>query len=165
MLRNDGLHVREETSIDRIKSTVDGATLDVVAMGRTIKSGKREDLVMSLRAQNPDIKVVDGLAPIVPLVVAQVREALVPAGPGGRIVADAAYEEANNRVVLITNRRADVGVTLHRLDSLHRAHEVPVYVGPLGRGTHNLPLFRPFGRGERFIVVDADAETTTRALS
>src|SRR5690606_22823795 len=37
-----GLHVREETDVERARTQIDGATVDVVAVGRAIKPGQRE---------------------------------------------------------------------------------------------------------------------------
>jgi hypothetical protein len=162
-LRNDGYQVHEETDIEKVKSTYDGANLDVLAVGRAVRQAKREDLVTALRMQKPTLTVVDGFAPMVPILVAQVREAL--SVKGTPIVGDAGFEDANNRVVLVINQHADVSITLYRLDPLHRVQEVPVYVGPLERGTHNLPLLKPLShRGERFLVVKANDQTAARVL-
>lgn len=162
LLGNAGLQVHIETDIETVKSTYDGANLDLLAVGRAIRRAKREDLVTALRLQKPTLKVVDGFAPIVPILVAQVHEALLDDIP---VVGDAAFEDANNRVVLVINRHADVSVTLYRLDPLHRAHEVPVYVGPLDRGTHNLPLLKQLSsRGERFLVVKSEEQSAARVL-
>lgn len=162
-LRADGLLVHEETDIEKVKSTYDGFSLDILVLGRSVRQAKREDLVATLRVQNPKLSVVYGYAPIVPIFVAQVREAV--SVTGAPIVGDAAFENANNRVVLVMNQQADVSVTLYHLDTWQRTHEVPVYVGPLNRGTHNLPLFKPLSRrGERFLVVKADHQTAARAL-
>lgn len=162
-LRAAGLHVREETDIDLATKTVDGTSVDVVAVSRAFRNAKREELVVRIRSQNPQVRVVDGLAPLTPVVVAQVLEAALDEG-SGKIVGDAAFEDANNRLVLVMNQHANVGLTLHRLDGWHRAHEVPVYDGPLDRGIHNLPLFKKFGGGERFLVAHADGHATARPL-
>ena len=60
-----GLHVREETDIDRARSQIDGATVDVVAVGRAIKPSQRDELYRALRAKNPRLHLVQGLAPII----------------------------------------------------------------------------------------------------
>ncbi len=164
-LRIAGLLVREETHADRAEVSVDGAPADVVVLGRAVSGGRRGRLIERLREANPRLKVVDGMAPVTAVLVAQVHEALTAPSRDARLVADAAFEPASNRVVLMLRRPARIGVTLHRLDPLYRAHVTPVFSGPLDRGRQHLPLARRVGRGERFLVVEADAEVTVHAVA
>ncbi len=163
-LRNEGLQVREETDVDRVRTHVDGSTVDVLALGRALTGARRESLVAALRAKNPALRVVDGLAPITPLLVAQVQEALTSPGIESRIVAAAGVEVADRTVAVSLRRRADVTVVYHRLDALYRAHEQLLHSGPLERGRHWFPVKGSVTRGERFVVVRADGQTTVHQL-
>lgn len=159
-----GLHVREETDADRARMQVNGATVDVLAVGRAIRASQREALIGTLRAQNPRLRVVEGLAPITPLLVAQIEEALTSPGRDVQVVGNAALETVNRRVVVTLRRPAEVAVDLYRLDLLYRAHEMQVYRGPLERGRNFLPLKGRFHRGERYIVVRAGGETSVHPV-
>ena len=163
-LRAEGLNVREETDFHRVRTHVDGSTVDVLALGRAVTGARREGLVAALRARNPAIRVVDGLAPITPLLVAQVQEALTTPGVDSRIVAAAGVEIADRSVAISLRRPADVTVVYHRLDALYRAHEQQLHSGPLGRGTHWFPVKGTVTRGERFLVVRADGQTSVHQL-
>jgi DNA-binding response OmpR family regulator len=155
-----GLHVREETDVERARTQIDGATVDVVAVGRAIKPAQRDRLVQALRAKNPRIRVVQGLAPVTPLLVAQVEEALTSPGRDAGIVGTAAFETVNTRVVIVLRRAAETTVDLHRLDMLYRAYEQRIHSGPLERGRNFLPVSRRFHRGERYLVVRAAGQTS-----
>ncbi|PSL03227.1 hypothetical protein CLV30_108139 [Haloactinopolyspora alba] len=163
-LRAVGMVVREETDVDRATTGIDGASVDVLALGRTFTGSKRDRIVTALRAQNPRLKVVEGLAPIPELMVAQVREAVGTPDRDNRIVGAAAYERGDNSIVLILRRAANLDVTLYRLDPMYRVHRLEAFTGPLGPGKQRLPLGRRVGRGERFLVVQADQETTVHPL-
>lgn len=163
-LRAAGMVVREETDVDRATSVVDGTSIDILALGRTFSGTKRQRIVAALRAQNPRLKVVEGLAPIPELVVAQVREAVNTPNRDTRIVGAAAYERGDNSIVLILRRAAHVDVTLYRLDPMYRVHRLDAFTGSLSNGRQRLPLGRRVGRGERFLVVQADHETTVHTL-
>lgn len=163
-LRQVGMVVREETDVERIRSDVNGATIDILALGRTFGASKRDLIVSSLRAQNPTLRVVEGLAPIPMLMAAQVQEVITAPNRDTRIVGAAAYERGGNSIVLILRRRARAHVTLFRLDPLYRVHEADVFTGSLDRGRQVLPLGRRVGRGERFLAVEADGETTVHHL-
>ena len=162
-LRAEGLLVSEETDFDRVR-TIDGSSIDVLALGRAVTGARREGLVAALRARNPGLRVVDGLAPITPLLVAQVQEALTTPGVDSRIVAAAGVEIADRSVAISLRRPADVTVVYHRLDALYRAHEQQLHSGPLGRGNHWFPVKGTVTRGERFLVVRADGQTTVHQL-
>jgi hypothetical protein len=154
-----GLYVREETDVERAAS-LDASAYDVVAVGRAVTGSKRTDLIRRLRATNPRIKVVEGLAPITGLLVAQVEEALTSPGPDASVVGKASLETINERVVLTLRRACETSVVLHRLDMMYRAHETRVHDGPLMRGKNFLPVRGRISRGERFLVVRANGETT-----
>jgi hypothetical protein len=160
-----GLQVREETDLDRVRTQVDGSTIDVLAIGRAITGAKRDELVRGLRSSNPRLRVVEGLAPITPLLVAQVEEALTSPGRDASIVGNAALETVNSRVVVTLRRAADTEVILHRLDMLYRAHEHQVHQGPLVRGRNFLPVGGRIHRGERFLVVRAGGQTSVHPVT
>ncbi len=168
-LRNEGMHVREDTDFEHARTHVDGSTIDVLALGRAVTGARREGLVSSLKAKNPSLKVVDGLAPITPLLVAQIQEAVTDPGEAARVVSGAGILPGDDRVVLTLRRPATVAIVLHRLDALYRAHEQRIYDGPLGRGRHTFPTraktrAKPT-RGERFLVVRADGQTTVHPVA
>lgn len=154
-----GLHVREETDLEQA-AALDGSNFEVMAVGRAITGTKRTELVSRLRAVNPRIKVVEGLAPIAPVLVAQVEEALTSPGRDASVVGNASLETVNSRVVVTLRRACEAQVVLHRLDMFYRAHETEVHSGPLVRGKNFLPVGGRITHGERFLVVRAKGETT-----
>ncbi|HEY9376802.1 MAG TPA: hypothetical protein VIQ02_06880 [Jiangellaceae bacterium] len=164
-LRAEGLHVRQESELDRVATRVDGSTVDVVALGRAVTGARREAIVNALRARNPALRVVDGLAPITPLLVAQIQEALTAPPGESRIVASAAVDSGDRGVLLTLRRAANVTVDLHRLDALYRAHREHVHDGPLDRGRHVLHTKGRAIHGEQFLVVRADEQVTVHPLA
>ena len=163
-LRQEGLTVRQETDLDGVRTGFDGSTVDVVALGRAVTGAKRDAIVEALRAKNPALRVVDGLAPITPLLVAQVQEALTAPSQEARIVSAAWLDPADRGVLLTLRRPANVTVDLHRLDALYRAHQERVHEGKLGRGRHIFPTKGRKTYGERFLVIRADAQTTVHPV-
>ncbi|HEX2362644.1 MAG TPA: hypothetical protein VHI11_11265 [Jiangellaceae bacterium] len=163
-LRREGLHVRQETE-DRAGSLVGGDTVDVVALGRAVTGNRRDTIVRELRARNPSLRVVDGLAPITPLLVAQIQEALTVPSREPPIIISAGVDPSDRSVLLRLRRQANVTVDLYRLDLLYRAHEEHVHSGPLNRGSHVLPTKGRVTAGERFVVVRADDQTTVHPVA
>jgi hypothetical protein len=159
-----GLHVREETDIDRARSQIDGATVDVLAVGRAIRPAQRDELYRALRTKNRRLQLVQGLAPIIPLLVAQIEEALTTPSRDARVVGGAQLEIPNRRIVVTMRRAAEASVVMHRLDMLYRAHEMEVHRGPLVRGRNYLPVRGRYQHGERYIVVRAAGETSVHPV-
>ena len=164
-LRHEGMTVKQETELDEVDRRVDASTIDVVALGRGVRGSRREAIVKALRARNPSLRVVDGLAPITPLLVAQIEEALSTPVGESRIVSSASIEPGDRRISLRLRRPANVTVDLHRLDPLYRAHRERVHDGPLSPGRHILPTKGRVTAGERFIVVHADRQTTVHTVA
>jgi hypothetical protein len=67
-------------------------------------------------------------------------------------------------VVITLRRPATVSIVLHRLDTLYRAHEQRIHDGPLDRGRHTFSTRSKSTRGERFLVVRADDQTSVHAI-
>ncbi|MBD0292173.1 MAG: hypothetical protein ICV70_01190 [Jiangellaceae bacterium] len=164
-LSRHGLHVRQETDVEQACTELDGSKYDVLALGRGVVGTKRDSLISALRARNPSLRVVDGLAPITALQEAQVQEALGPPAGWDRIVASAWLDPGDERVVLSLRRPADVTVELFRLDLLYRAHEQRLHSGRLDAGRHVLPKRVRFRRAERFLVVRADGQTSVHPIN
>lgn len=156
--------MREETDINRARSQIDGATVDVLAVGRTIKPAHRDELFRTLRAKNPKLRLVEGMAPITPLIVAQIEEALTTPSRDARAVGSAYLEIPNRRIVVTMRIAAESVVVMHRLDMLYRAHEMNVHHGPLARGRNYLPVRGKYQRGERYIVVRAAGQTSVHPV-
>lgn len=154
-----GLYVHEETDVAQA-AALDGSNYEVLAVGRAISGSKRTELISRLRALNPRLKVVEGLAPITPVLVAQVEEALTSPGRDASVVGSVSLETVNSRVVITLRRACETQVVLHRLDMFYRAHEIEVHRGPLVRGKNYLPVDGRITHGERFLVVRAKGETT-----
>jgi hypothetical protein len=164
-LRREGMTVRQETELDQVARHVDASAVDVVALGRAVPGARREAIITALRARNPSLRVVDGLAPITALLVAQVQEALNTPEGVSRIVSSAGIEPDHRRVSVTLRRAADVTVDVHRLDPFYRAHKERVHDGRLNPGRHVLRMKRRRTAGERFLVVRADRQTTVHPVA
>lgn len=129
-----------------------------VAFGRAVPPADRERMTEALRAANPDLTVVDGLAPITPLLVAQIEEALDRRPLGQHRVAE--WEVTDGRLRVELRHRAYLNVTAHTLSRLHRAgtRELLDESRPAGSTWVDLPPGMGRDRSARaaFLVVRAD---------
>ncbi|MEV7284662.1 oxidoreductase [Streptomyces sp. NPDC093252] len=129
-----------------------------VAFGRAVGERERAAVREAFTRAGAEVAYVDGLAPIIPLLVAQIEHALDP-GPAERrrlTRLTAAHGEAGIEVT----SSCRVQVTAYRLDRLYRTHTHQVFDGVLEPGLHRIPLDARAVKGEAFVV----ARTTGSVL-
>ncbi len=131
----------------------------VVFFGRTIRQDERDAVRDAFARARSDAVFITGLAPIVPLLVAQVEQALDRTPPDRRRLVRLAARGGEALVEVASECR--VRLAAHRLDRLSRPHTLDVYDAPLPPGVHRLPLPPKAARGESFLV----ARTTDTVLT
>ncbi|MER6072806.1 oxidoreductase [Streptomyces sp. NPDC001817] len=121
-----------------------------VAFGRAVGEEERAAVVEALERAGVDIARVDGLAPIVPLLVAQIEQALDRSPlPQRRLVGLTA---AGSSAAVEVTSACRVRITAYRLDRLHRTHTREVFDGVLEPGRHRVPLDPRAVKGEAYLV-------------
>jgi hypothetical protein len=133
-------------------------TYGAVAFGRAVDEAQRTAVRRQFEDAGVDVAYVDGLAPIIPLLVAQIEAAL-----------DTSPEERRRLTRLDADRGAAglrvtstcrVRLTAYRLDRLYRTHTLDLFDDVLAPGEHRIPLDGRATKGESFLV----ARTTGSVL-
>jgi hypothetical protein len=121
-----------------------------VAFGRAVGEAERAAVLEAFERAGAEVARVDGLAPIVPVLVAQIEHAL-DRGPLARrrLTGFAAADGCADVEVTSACR---VRITAYRLDRLHRTHTREVFDGVLEPGRRRLPLDPRAVRGEAYLV-------------
>jgi hypothetical protein len=86
---------------------------DAVAFGRAVSEADRTRMKSAFKAVNPSVVLVDGLAPITPLLVAQFEQALAERGAADRHIGD--VTASRNRLDFQLRTAAHVRVLTYRL--------------------------------------------------
>ncbi|MER5181139.1 oxidoreductase [Streptomyces sp. NPDC002896] len=133
-------------------------TYGAVAFGRAVSEEQRAVVRDAFERAGVDVSYVDGLAPIIPLLVAQIEHAL-DRGPVEqrrltRLVA------ADGEAGVEVSSTCRVRLTAYRLDRLYRTHTHEVFDDILEAGKHRIALDAKATKGESFIV----ARTTDSVL-
>jgi hypothetical protein len=127
-----------------------------VAFGRAVGEADRARMRDAFRAANADVRFVDGLAPITPLLVAQFEQALDRRPEEERRLHSITVSEG--RIEFELRAEADVRVTGYRLTRLYRTRTEVLLDERLQPGTHTVELGRLARVKEAFAVVRADDE-------
>lgn len=121
-----------------------------VAFGRAIGEPERAAVREAFERAGVEVAFVDGLAPIIPLLVAQIEHALDRSPLGQRRLTELVAAEGEADVEVTSPCR--VQVTAYRLDRLYRTHTHEVFDGILQPGRHRILLDRKAVKGESFVV-------------
>ncbi|CAM5455410.1 Oxidoreductase OS=Streptomyces tendae OX=1932 GN=GUR47_02535 PE=4 SV=1 [Streptomyces tendae] len=138
-------------------------TYGAVAFGRAVTEDQRIRVRRALADAGADVTHVDGLAPIVPVLVAQIEHAL-ERGPAerrrlSRLTADGAAAD-----VEVTSP-CRVRLTAYRLDRIHRTHVHEVHDGVLEPGGHRVALDAGAVKGEAYVVARTPGSVLVTAVT
>ncbi|MCX4585291.1 oxidoreductase [Streptomyces sp. NBC_01481] len=121
-----------------------------VAFGRAVGEPERAAVRAAFEAAGADMAYVDGLAPIIPLLVAQIEHALDRSPPERRRLISLTASAGVAQVEVTSTCR--VQLVAYRLDRLYRTHTREVFDGVLDPGEHRIPVDGRAVRGRSFLV-------------
>ncbi|RVU29161.1 oxidoreductase [Streptomyces antnestii] len=133
-------------------------TYGAVAFGRAVGDADRAAVRTQFERAGAETAYVDGLAPIIPLLVARTESALDRRDTRQRRLTG--LVAADGEAGLDVTSTCRVRLTAYRLDRLHRSHAQDVLDAVLEPGRHRIPLDPKAIRGESFVV----ARTTGSVL-
>ncbi|MFD3496820.1 oxidoreductase [Streptomyces sp. NPDC058676] len=133
-----------------------------VAFGRAITEEERGAVRQSFERAGVDVTYVDGLAPIVPLLVAQIEHALDPSPVERRRLTRLVAADGEAGVEVTSPCR--VRLTAYRLDRLYRTHTHELFDGILEPGRHRIALDARAVRGESFVVARTSGSVLVEAM-
>lgn len=133
-------------------------TYGAVAFGRAVPAATREGVRAAFEGAGLQVAYVDSLAPIVPLLVAQIEHALDDSPLERRRLTRLAAADGAADVEITSTCR--VQLIAHRLDRLSRTQIHEVFDGVLEPGEHRIALDAKATKGESFVV----ARTTDSVL-
>ncbi|GGK87411.1 oxidoreductase [Streptomyces flaveus] len=137
-------------------------TYGAVAFGRDVSEQERAAVRQSFERAGVDVSYVDGLAPIVPLLVAQIEHALDRSPREQRRLTRLVAADGAAGVEVTSPCR--VQLTAYRLDRLYRTHAYEVFDGVLEAGEHRLALDAKATKGESFIVARTSGGVLVEAM-
>ncbi|MFF5012789.1 oxidoreductase [Streptomyces sp. NPDC001165] len=121
-----------------------------VAFGRAVGEAERAAVREAFERAGVEVAYVSGLAPIIPLLVAQIEHALDRSPLAQRRLTGLVAADGEAAVDVTSPCR--VRVTAYRLDRLYRTHTQEVFDGVLEPGRHRIPLDPKAVKGEAFVV-------------
>ncbi|WP_320780634.1 oxidoreductase [Streptomyces sp. CRN 30] len=137
-------------------------TYGAVAFGQTVDPEERDSVRRSFEHAGADVAYVDGLAPIVPLLVAQIEHALDRRPPERRRLVRLVV--AGGEAGLEVTSTCRVRLTAYRLDRLSRARTHEIFDGTLPAGRHRIALDAKVSAGASFLVARSSGSVLVEAV-
>ncbi|MBT2417838.1 oxidoreductase [Streptomyces sp. ISL-22] len=134
-----------------------------VAFGRAIREERRAAVRRAFADAGVDVAYVDGLAPIVPLLVAQIEHALDRSPVERRRLTRLVAADGEAGVEVTSPCR--VRLTAYRIDRLYRTHTHEVFDGVLEPGRHRIALDAKAVKGEAFLVARTSGSVLVEAMA
>ncbi|MGW2717069.1 oxidoreductase [Streptomyces sp. NPDC001492] len=134
-----------------------------VAFGRAVTQEERTAVRRSFEQAGVDVVYVEGLAPIVPLLVAQIEHALDRSPTEQRRLTRLVAAAGEAGVEVTSPCR--VRLTAYRLDRLYRTHTHEIFDGVLEPGSHRIALDAKAVKGESFVVARTAGSVLVEAMA
>jgi hypothetical protein len=125
-------------------------TYGAVAFGRAVGQADREAVRRAFDRAGVEVAYVDGLAPIIPLLVAQIEHALDRSPARQRRLTRLVAASGQAGIEITSTCRVEL--TAYRLDRFSRPHTYRFFDGILPAGQHRIGLDPKAAKGESFIV-------------
>ncbi len=138
-------------------------TYGAVAFGQAVGEGERAAVRGAFERAGAEVAYVDGLAPIIPLLVAQIENAL-DRGPTSRRRLTRLVATDGEAGIEVTST-CRVQVTAYRLDRLQRAHTYEVFDGILPAGRHRIAVNEKALKGESFVVARSSGSVLVEPMT
>ncbi|GGT05320.1 oxidoreductase [Streptomyces chromofuscus] len=134
-----------------------------VAFGREAGQEERAAVRRAFERAGVEVAYVDGLAPIVPLLVAQIEHALDRSPVEQRRLTRLVTADGEAGVEVTSACR--VRLTAYRLDRLSRTRTHEVFDGLLEPGRHRIPLDARAVKGESYVVARTAGSVLVEAMA
>jgi len=138
-------------------------TYGAVAFGRAVGERERAAVRQSFAHAGVDVAYVDGLAPIIPLLVAQIEHALDRAPSELRRLTRLVMADGEAGIEVTSTCR--VRLTAYRLDRLYRTHTHEIFDDILETGRHRIPLDPKATKGESYVVARTSGSVLVAAMA
>lgn len=159
-LTKEGFAVQWTSDIERADKVFGARNFDMIAFGRGVTPDQKAHFRAFFSGQNPAIRFVDGLAPIIPLLVDQIKQAFVELPPDEQRLTGFTYETTGGlKLHFALKEICEVNIKLYYLDFFFRTHPYKLVSAKLPPGSHTIATGKKPGRfGRNFLVVQANQD-------
>ncbi len=137
---------------------------DLIAFGKGMDVRTMSKLQEGFETRNPNVIFLQGIAPIVPLLVEQISSKLLERD-GNEVIADVLFslQKKQWEIEVALTQHSRLQIILYRMDVFFRAHQQIVFDGMKDRGRYLFKIRRRRGR-HYWLIKANDNETIIKAI-
>jgi hypothetical protein len=140
-LTEEGFSVKTTNRVEPASEDFNAAEFDLIAFGRGVDETTNTFLKANFTAQNPKIIFVDGLAPVIPLLVRQIKLALSGSLLQERILARFSCQQTDPLLLQVTTASAcRLIIDLYQLDAVHNTQQKTLVSAFVSAGNHTFSI-------------------------
>ncbi|QDK77639.1 hypothetical protein EXU85_03130 [Spirosoma sp. KCTC 42546] len=137
-LTEEGFLVKTTSQVEQASQNFNATDFDVIAFGRGIDAATNTTLRASFLHQNPAILFVDGLAPVIPLLVKQIKLELANKSVARQVITNFSCEQTDDTLRINVSTAVDCQLTidLYQLDAVHHTQQKTIVSEFVTEGSH-----------------------------
>lgn len=140
-LTNEGLLVQTTNQIEQAIETIDGRDFDLIAFGRGVDELTSQQLKRHFLVQNPKLLFVDGLVPIIPLLVKQITVALATARGLNENLTCFGYDSCEGIVLVAVDTACQLAIDLYQIDASYSTYQYTLVSERVNAGEYTFSVF------------------------
>jgi hypothetical protein len=144
-LEDEGFLVHTTAPVEQVSRRFNALEIDLVVFGRGVDPVTNARLRADFLSQNPGVLFVDGLAPVIPLLVKQIKQALVGGQTSERTISAFTCQKTQPLLIAVTVRIAcQLTIDLYQLDAVHTTWQHTLISAYVMAGHHTFKIDRPY---------------------
>ncbi|GAB3502709.1 hypothetical protein GCM10027341_30880 [Spirosoma knui] len=163
-LINEKMLVQMTSLVEQADQDFNAADFDLIAFGRGVDEDAKAELKRNFKGQHPGVHFVDGLAPIIPLLVRQITATLA-AKPveTNRLVSVSCEQSETIQLCIVARQACRLTVDLYQLDAIHTTRQATLLTRFIEAGSHQFDVDRTLLEDTiaSFLLVTADEDEFT----
>ncbi|MBD2756967.1 hypothetical protein [Spirosoma validum] len=161
-LTEEGLFVQTTSAVEEASLNFDGADFDLVAFGRGVDEATNALLKAAFSDQNSNLLFVDGLAPVIPLLVKQIKVAFSDQQTQKLVTEFVCIQTDCSQVRITVKANCQLTICLYELDATHTTQQKTLVDESVSGGSHTFSL--PIQSGSDATIKFLSAEADNRDL-
>lgn len=136
-LTDEGFNVKTTDRVEQAGQDFDAADFDLIAFGRGVDEMTNATLRKTFLAQNPGIYLVDGLAPVIPLLVKQIKLTLADKPSTETVITGFSCQQTESlHIHVATGVDCQLTIDLYQLNAVHTTRQKNLVSEFVSAGDH-----------------------------
>lgn len=135
-LAQEDIDVQTTNHVEQASQDFNARDFSLIAFGRGVDGTTKDRLKADFTSQNPNVLFVDGIAPIIPLLVKQVIGTLKAKPADSNVLTQLGYEQHSSTVHLTVRQDCYLSLCFYQLDAVHRTRHETLIAENIQTGSH-----------------------------